>query len=112
MQADVDVLLDAVVEGSRLPVVEEEDHGYCLTEVVELQASRADGSQDTGIGDGAGGDGEFASTEDEIGMGCRSCGILEFRWRNIQVINAPERISHDEECDVDFVGIFQDVVAR
>jgi hypothetical protein len=57
VQADGHVLLDAVVEGRRLPVVEEEDHGDGLAEVVQLQTGRADGGQDAGIGDRAGGDG-------------------------------------------------------
>ena len=30
---------------------------------------------------------------------------------NVKEVCAPEWVSYDEECDVDFVGIFEDVVA-
>ena len=80
MQADGDIFLDAVVEGGGLPVVEEEDHGHGLAEVVELQARGADGGEDAGVRDGARGDGEFAGAQDEVGVCCCSaassaCGV-------------------------------------
>jgi len=70
MEANGHIFSDAVIEGSRFPVIEEEDHGDGLTEVVELKAGGADGGQDGGVGDGASGDMEFAGAEDEIGVGC------------------------------------------
>jgi hypothetical protein len=111
VQADGDVLLDAVVEGGGLPVVEEEDHGDGLAEVVELQAGCADGGQDAGVGDRARGDGEFAGAEDEVGVCCCSAVVLDVGRREAMERGAPERISYDKECDIDFVGVFEDVVA-
>lgn len=68
MQSDFGVLSDTVVEGGRLPVVEEEDHGGRLAEVVELQTSGANGVEDRCIVDGADGYGEFAGADDEVGV--------------------------------------------
>jgi hypothetical protein len=53
MEANGGVLGDAVVEGRGLPVVEEEDHGHGLAEVVQLQAGGANAGQDAGVGHGA-----------------------------------------------------------
>jgi hypothetical protein len=72
VESDGDVLLDAVVEGCGLPIVEEEDHGYSLSKVVELQAGSTDGGQDAGVGDGSRRDGEFAGAEDEVSVRSRS----------------------------------------
>lgn len=110
MQADGDVLLDAVVEGCRLPIVQEEDHGHCLTEVVQLQAGCADRGEDAGVGNRAGGDGEFAGAEDEVGV-CRGSAewsdtIEATHWEFV-----PEWISYYEECDIDLVCILEDIVA-
>jgi hypothetical protein len=81
-----------------------------LSEVVELQTGRADGGQDAGVGDGAGRDGEFAGAEDEVGVCCCSVDLLE-RFSMYPRRSAPEWISYYEERDVDFVGIFEDIVA-
>ena len=75
VQSNARILGDAVVEGGGLPVIQEEDHGHGLPEVVELQARGADGGQDGGVGDGARGDGEFARAQDEVGV--RRCSVAK-----------------------------------
>lgn len=75
MQADGSILADAVVEGGGFPVLEEEDHGDGLPEVVELEARGADGGENAGIRNGAGGNGEFAGAQDEVGV-CRCSTLL------------------------------------
>lgn len=39
------------MEGCGFPCLREEDHGDCLSEVVELEAGAADCGHDGGIGD-------------------------------------------------------------
>lgn len=85
-----------------------------MAEIVKLETRSADGGQDAGVGDGARGDGEFAGAEDEVAVGCCSRGALD-TGLDIYIcvrIGVPKRISDNEKGDVDFIGVFQDVVAR
>lgn len=60
VQAEIGVLLDAVVKAVGLPGVGEEDEGDGLAKVVELEAAGADGVHDGCVVDDAGGDVECA----------------------------------------------------
>lgn len=50
-----------------------------MSEVVELQTRCANRGQDAGVGDGAGGNGEFAGAEDEVGVSGRTTELLAKR---------------------------------
>lgn len=60
------------MEGCGFPGFCKEDHADCLSEIVELEASTTDCGHDGGVGNCAEGDGEFASAEDEVCVGCCS----------------------------------------
>jgi hypothetical protein len=70
MEADGDVFGDPIVERGGAPVVEKEYHANGLPEVVELEPRGPDGGEDTGVWDGARGNGEGAGAEDKVGVGC------------------------------------------
>lgn len=94
MQADRNIFFYAIVEGGGLPVVEEEDHGYGLSEVVELQASGANGSENAGIGNRTGGNGEFAGTEDKVSMCRRALIMLEIIPMATKTEFLPKRVPY------------------
>ena len=94
VQADGAVLLDAVVEARRAPVVEEEHHADRLAKVVQLQASGADAAHDGGVGHGAHLDAQLARAQDEV-----------------RVSGGAERVADNAEGYVDFIGVPEDLVA-
>lgn len=94
VQADVAVLLDAVVEAGGPPAVGEEDHADRLAKVVQLQARRADPRHDGGVGHRPHGYAELARAQDQV-----------------RVRRGAERVAHDAKGNVDVGGVAQNLVA-
>lgn len=79
METDGAVFLDTIIERGGAPIVQEEDHGHCLPEVVQLKSSSPNPGHDGGIGNGLNGDRKLARSKDEVGM-CSS-SIVEMSAR-------------------------------
>lgn len=88
MQTDVAVLLYPVVKGSWLPCFGEEDHGHGLSKVVQLKAASADAGHDGGVWYGSHGNGQFASSDDEICVCCGTAATLLAEAANEEHIKA------------------------
>jgi hypothetical protein len=73
MASDIRILLDAVVERVRLPCLGEEDEGDCLAEIVQLQATCADGVHDRRVVDHACWDVQGTRAEEHVRV--RGCPI-------------------------------------
>jgi hypothetical protein len=82
VHSEIGVLFDFVVETGGFPCVGEEDEGYGLSKVVELEAAGAYGVHDGCVVDDSSWDTESSGAEDDISV-CRCAGlvlVLVFRF--------------------------------
>src|SRR5699024_6552657 len=108
------IFLHSVVVGRRFPVLGEEYHAHCLTEVVELQTGATDGGHDRSIRDELTFDAEFARPKNQVCVCSRSDDLLDScslypGSKDVRCI--PKRIADYQECDIRLICPRENVIA-
>lgn len=109
------VFLDPVIKTVRTPCLGEEYYGYRLTEIIELQTTRAYCIHDRSVVNDLHGYTQFTSTDDKVRMRGGSIpmdGINELcsGKRKKRFKHLPVRITDNQETHVHLVCILQDTV--